>query len=286
MNTRHGPADVIIAAGGLGTRVHPWSRFIPKEFYPVNQRPGILHLFDEIRAIGPARVHFVYHPYYEPFIAWIRQLLTGGAGRYDSLVRLLGQQRRLTPFTLDGLCVEFVAQSGPYSDLSSLLNGAHAVRNEHFLLAFADNLYPDENPLTHLCQANEPTILVRAFAPDEAGRRGLVVAPAYNGRRSVVRVLEKPGRDTALALASEWGEENLFMVEGRFALTREFVHGADHRSCETGGEPKLSLALGRYAREHPVDIVVTASRVIDLATANPEATAELRLPISVGTGPR
>ena len=42
-------------AGGLGTRVHGWARFIPKEFYPVDGRPGITHLLEEIAALGPGR---------------------------------------------------------------------------------------------------------------------------------------------------------------------------------------------------------------------------------------
>jgi hypothetical protein len=57
------PALVVVAAGGLGTRVHPWARFIPKEFYPVVGRPGITLLLDEIVGLGPARVVIVYHPY-------------------------------------------------------------------------------------------------------------------------------------------------------------------------------------------------------------------------------
>jgi hypothetical protein len=49
------PALVVVAAGGLGTRVHPWARFIPKEFYPVVGRPGITLLLEEIAGLGPAR---------------------------------------------------------------------------------------------------------------------------------------------------------------------------------------------------------------------------------------
>lgn len=49
------PALVVVAAGGLGTRVHGWARFIPKEFYPVGGRPGITRLLEEIAGLGPAR---------------------------------------------------------------------------------------------------------------------------------------------------------------------------------------------------------------------------------------
>jgi 2-C-methyl-D-erythritol 4-phosphate cytidylyltransferase len=53
---------VVVAAGGLGTRVHHWARYLPKEFYPVGDRPGIAWLLEEIAGLGEARVVIVYHP--------------------------------------------------------------------------------------------------------------------------------------------------------------------------------------------------------------------------------
>jgi UTP-glucose-1-phosphate uridylyltransferase len=45
---------LVVAAGDLGTRVHAWTRFIPKEFHPVAGRPGITLLLEEIAGLGPA----------------------------------------------------------------------------------------------------------------------------------------------------------------------------------------------------------------------------------------
>jgi hypothetical protein len=47
--------DVVIAAGGLGTRRSEWSRYLPKEFFPVRGIPGIVHLMDEIARMGRVR---------------------------------------------------------------------------------------------------------------------------------------------------------------------------------------------------------------------------------------
>ena len=58
-------ALVVVAAGGLGTRVHDWARFHPREFYPVGGRPGITRLLEEIADLGPVRPAIIYHPYYE-----------------------------------------------------------------------------------------------------------------------------------------------------------------------------------------------------------------------------
>ena len=68
-------ALVVVAAGGLGTRVHPWARFIPKEFYPVGGRPGITRLLEEIARARPGpRGHRL-----PPVLRAVRRLGPAGA---------------------------------------------------------------------------------------------------------------------------------------------------------------------------------------------------------------
>ena len=70
--TRAKVVRVVVCAGGLGTRIPGWARYIPKEFYPVEGRPGIVHLLEEISVLGPAEVVIVCHPYYDAFTTWAR----------------------------------------------------------------------------------------------------------------------------------------------------------------------------------------------------------------------
>lgn len=82
-------ARVVVCAGGLGTRTASWSRYIPKEFYPVGGRPGIVHLLEEIAQLAPAEVVIVCHPYYRMFTAWARTALSQQAhDRYARQARL------------------------------------------------------------------------------------------------------------------------------------------------------------------------------------------------------
>lgn len=53
--TRAEAIRVVVCAGGLGIRIAGRARYIPKEFYPVEGRPGIVHLLEEISAPGPGR---------------------------------------------------------------------------------------------------------------------------------------------------------------------------------------------------------------------------------------
>ena len=98
------PSLVVVAAGGLGTRVRPWSQFIPKEWCPVGGQPGIVALLGEIAALGPARVAVVYHPYYEQFAAWAALVLgRGDHARYAAAAGIPAP-----PAVPGGVTVEFI----------------------------------------------------------------------------------------------------------------------------------------------------------------------------------
>ena len=172
-----------------------------------------------------------------------------------------------------GLNVSFLPQQDCYGDLSSVLTAAGQITAPRFLVAFADNLYPDANPLhsLHHAQDDGPALLARPFTIAEAHRRGVIIAPVRDGHRYVMDIAEKPDPAEALALLSRWGQDNLYVVEGRFLLTSHFLASIDQNRCRAAGEPKLSLALGHYAQSHPVAVVTTTSRVVDLASHQPQS---------------
>ena len=259
------PALVVIAAGGLGTRVHGWARFIPKEFYPVGGRPGITRLLEEIGALGPARVAIVYHPYYEPFAAWGRQVLSPSWH-----VRYCREAGLDIPAAVPpGVCVTLIPQQGPYGDLTSVFNGADCLAaRESLYIAFADNLYPGVSPLELLRDADGGVAVLastyrRALAPvrgislparQPTGNRG------RSRRWSKNRIRPRPGH-----WKTSTGTASLLMLEGRARLTAPFIRFArGHQDAAPRSEPKPSLALGAYAREHQVVAVPADAEVIDL----------------------
>jgi UTP-glucose-1-phosphate uridylyltransferase len=256
--------QVVVCAGGLGTRVAPWARHIPKEFHPVAGRPGILHLLDELTALAPARVVVVYHPFYEPFIAWAK--LTLGSGGQAAYQRAAGLPRTDLPLH-DQVDLQFIPQQGRYADVTSVVNGADHLRTvDDLLVAFADNLYPHDN--TSLALAAVPTgrtaVLVRPYRPAEAGHHGVVISRRLGSELVVAGLVEKPSRDRARGLENKHGASSLWLLEGRARLSGEFVDQLRGAWMTTGAEPKLSLAIRKYADREPVRLVVTHSTVTDL----------------------
>jgi UTP-glucose-1-phosphate uridylyltransferase len=253
-------ADVVIAAGGLGTRVRRWSRMIPKEFYPVEGQPGIIHLLHEIAALGRARVVIVYHPYYGPFVNWARHALDSGT--YQSPAGLIDAEP-IIPTTLDLI---WQPQHGRYADVTSLLNAVDYLDRDTVYLAFADNLYPGTNPLTALAAGPERgvAVLARPYTRTQAHRRGVIVTASTNGCRYLTDVVEKPDPRRAAQLEDQYGIDNLLLLEGRCRLTDDFIGYVQRWKATDPGEPKLAHAIRDYGRRYLVRIVTVDSAVIDL----------------------
>jgi UTP-glucose-1-phosphate uridylyltransferase len=261
------PVQVVIAAGGLGTRVHTWSRYLPKEFLPVDGQPGIIGVLEEIAQLGPAHVVIVYNPYYEVFAAWARQALSRyGKARYQRAARL----RHPEPDALQDTHIEFIAQDGPYADLTSIINAAdHFTKttSTHVLYtAFADNLYRGNNPMLTLHDAptTAPAVLVRPYQTEHAGSRGVIITRTTAAGRLMTGLIEKPGPTAAQRLERHHGTDNLFLLEGRTRLTTDFIDFARTYRGPSDTEPKLALALGIYARTKPVIVIPTNADVTDL----------------------
>jgi UTP-glucose-1-phosphate uridylyltransferase len=257
-------SQVVVCAGGLGTRVAPWARHVPKEFQPVAGRPGIMHLLDELTALAPARVVVVYHPFYEPFIAWARTTL--GDGGHAAYQRAAGLSRTDPP-PHEQLDLRFIPQRGRYADVTSVLNGADDLRAASGLfVAFADNLYPHDNPCLALSRvpAGYTAVLARPYHPAQASRRGVIVSHHLDGEPVLIDLVEKPCPQRSRRLENEHGPANLWLLEGRARLTRHFIDELRRMPVESGAEPKLSRALRRHATRAPIRLVVTHSAAIDL----------------------
>jgi hypothetical protein len=162
-----------------------------------------------------------------------------------------------------------VPQRGPYADLTSVLNGAdHLAASGDVYVAFADNLYPGDNPLLALRAAppGHPAVLGRAWRPELAASRGVIAAVRRGGQLLMHDLAEKPSPSAARSLEQRYGAGNPLLPEGRARLTSGFISFARGYQPPAGTEPKLALALAAYARTHPVAVTTTTSHVVDLGS--------------------
>ncbi|MFE5860208.1 hypothetical protein ACFQ77_06555 [Streptomyces virginiae] len=269
--------NVVIAAGGLGTRVAGWSPILPKELRPVEGRPGLLHILDEAAAIGATRAVVVHHPYYTALTDWTRQVIAPGAlARYQELADQPVDRR----IPADGLRVDFIAQRGRYADVTSALNGAQHLRSGDICLAFGDNVDPSHTALSGLVTAatpGTPAVLASPFDIKAAASHGVIICAGTGPVRTMAGLIEKPGPAHAAQLAADHGPDNLRLLQGRMRLTAGLVHYLSRASRLAAAEPKVSLALAAYARHHRVEIVTHSGPMIDLGTPDPVEAAAAEL---------
>jgi UTP-glucose-1-phosphate uridylyltransferase len=258
------PTGLVIAAGGLGTRVSGWSHIVPKEFRPVEGRPGLLHVLEEAAAAGAGRAVMVHHPYYTPLFDWTRQVLApGGLARYQELAQQPVSPRPPT----ENLRVDFIAQRGRYADITSALNGAEHLRSGAICLAFCDNVDPTHTALSTLLAAarpDAPALLADPFDVQAAASHGVVICAGSGPVRTMAGLVEKPDPTHAAQLAAAHDPDNLRLLLGRVHLTPELLHYLSATARRTAGEPRLSLALAAYARHHRVDVITNRNPMTDL----------------------
>lgn len=268
------PTGVVIAAGGLGTRVRGWSPILPKEFRPVGGRPGLLHVLEEAAAAGAERAVMVHHPYYTPLFGWIHQVLAPGAlARYQELA---DQPVSARP-PAENLWLDFIAQRGRYADITSALNGAQHLRSGNVLLAFCDNVDPTHTALRTLVTAaapRTPAILADPFDIRAATSHGVIICTGSGPVRTMAALVEKPDPAHAAQLAADHGPDNLRLLLGRVCLTPELLRYLSAAARRTATEPRLSLALAAYARHHRIDIITNNNPITDLGAPDPLAEAK------------
>lgn len=95
----------------------------------------------------------------------------------------------------------------------------------------------------------------------------MIAAVRHHSELLVRELTEKPGLTEATELERRYGTGQLRLLEGRARLTAGFVSFARGYRAPPGTEPKLALALDAYARQYPVSVSTTTTRVIDLGAS-------------------
>ncbi|UTI66619.1 sugar phosphate nucleotidyltransferase [Paraconexibacter antarcticus] len=269
--TRSLVTDAVVPVAGLGTRLAPLTRALPKELLPVGRAPVVGHVVEELAVCGIARVCFITrrgkgaildhfddphagHPV--SFLA-VRQPVQRGLG--DAV-----------------LCAEG-AVAGPFvvalGDAVLSAGGGHGA-----------------TVVTRLAEAFAAHGAVAAIAieqvePDAVSRYGIVAVgdPGDDGVLPVRGLVEKPGAATA---PSRWAAAARYVLSPAiFGALRATAPGA-------GGEVQLTDAIAALLRDggtvvavpllpgerrHDVGSPASYARAfVDLALDDPELGPGLR----------
>ncbi|MFA6161382.1 MAG: sugar phosphate nucleotidyltransferase [Patescibacteria group bacterium] len=234
----------VVPAGGYGTRFLPATKSIPKEMFPMGNKPIILHVVEELVASGIEEIIFIVSHHkqsIESFFA-ANEILEDfylKNGKKDQ-VKELQRIENLAEFS-------FVYTHPPYGNGGCLAAARHLLQDEPFVLVWADELIVTRGePRVRQCldvyeKYHKPVIsAVRIPNPEERKKYGMAELKPWKGEskvKKIIRIAEKPelGKEP-----SEWA------THGAYVLTPDVFKAFDKTVPGKGGELWLADILNNF----------------------------------------
>ncbi|MBQ9414121.1 MAG: UTP--glucose-1-phosphate uridylyltransferase [Clostridia bacterium] len=231
----------VIPAAGLGTRVLPVSKAMPKEMLPIVDKPAIQYIVEEAVQSG---------------ITDILIITNRGKGiiedHFDHAIEL---EERLAASGRDAELADIVKLShmaNIYFLRQKETKGlGHAVGcarsfvgDEPFAVLYGDDVILSDNPACgQLCRAYEQhgkgVVGIKEVSPDVIGKYcSLAVSPLSERTYSVTDMVEKPSPDKVMSL---------FSILGRCVLPPQIFDILDHTPPGAGNEIQLTDAMRELA---------------------------------------
>jgi UTP--glucose-1-phosphate uridylyltransferase len=233
----------VIVAAGLGTRMLPASKVIPKEILPVVDRPAIQVVVEEATAAGIEEIVIVVAPgrslvldHFEPAAELERHLEE--RGKYDllAMVRATNPSARITS----------AIQARPLGLGHAVLQAREAIGEEPFAVILPDDIFDAERPcLSQLIEVAEarkaPVVALMRVAREDSAKYGIVEAtPAGERLYRLHGMVEKP--EPAQAPSD-------LAIVGRYVLTPDIFALLAEGKQGAGGEIQLTDALLGLSRQ-------------------------------------
>lgn len=227
----------VILAAGMGTRMLPSSKVIPKEILPVVDTPAIQMVVEEAVASGIEEVVIVISPgkttvvdHFKPNLELERNLAARGKNDILEILRRSNNPAKIT----------VAEQSTPLGLGHAVLQARAAVGNEPFAVMLPDDIFDCERPcLRQLLDAaaakDAPVVALLKVERSEISKYGIVDAIAAGNRTYELRgMVEKPAPENA---------PSDFAIMGRYVLTPDIFAILAEGKPGAGGEIQLTDAL-------------------------------------------
>jgi UTP--glucose-1-phosphate uridylyltransferase len=234
----------VFPVAGLGTRLLPATKSIPKEMITVVDRPLIQYAVDEAREAGIEQLIFVTGRGKSALVDYFDSA-------YELEATMRGKGKSLDPLASSragfGELVT-VRQQQPLGLGHAVWCARHVVGDEPFAVLLPDELMMGRpNCLAQMMEAYEQVggnIVAALEVPqDETHQYGVVDPGETNGRLTEIRgLVEKPPQGTA--------PSNL-MLPGRYILQPDVMRSLDAQEPGAGGEIQLTDAMAKLIGQQP-----------------------------------
>ncbi len=268
----------IICAAGQGTRFLPMTKAMPKEMLPVIDKPIIQYVVEgavqagitDVIIVGsstkrPIEDHFDHQPELEESLR--------AKGKHEMADRLhaVGE---LANFI-------YLRQKGTYGNGTPVLNAAHLLQDEPFMVLFADDIFH--------CPVPQAVQMVEAFEKVQKPVISLIEVPMERAKSYGIAdvkgaidektfelsgVIEKPSPEET----PTFNGKAIGSVSG-YILTPDFMRYLETQQADKTGEIYLSHAINRMAAEDKVYGTLIDGKYLDCGSREKylEAIVEVAL---------
>ena len=234
----------IFPVAGLGTRLLPATKTIPKEMITVVDRPLIQYAVDEAREAGIEELIFVTGRGKSALVDYFDQ-----AFELEATLREKGKSLDvLEPSRARFGELVTVRQQRPLGLGHAVWCARHVVGDEPFAVLLPDELMMGRpNCLAQLVEAYERVggnVVAALEVPDsETHKYGVIEPGSSDGRLTEIRgMVEKPTPGTA---------PSSLMLPGRYILQPEVMRALDAQETGAGGEIQLTDAMAKLIGKQP-----------------------------------
>lgn len=232
----------VIPAAGLGTRVLPASKSMPKEMLPIVDKPAIQFIVEEAVAAGiediliiTNRGKEIIEDHFDHSIELEQRL--AAAGRKDTLKQVQALSSMAN--------IHFIRQRETKGLGHAVACAKAFVGDEPFAVLYGDDVILGDDPVCgQLCRAYEEygkaVVGIKEVTSEQILKYcSLAVSPIKNNLYAVTDMIEKPTPDKVMSL---------FSVLGRCVLTPDVFSILETTSPGAGGEIQLTDAMNVLAK--------------------------------------
>ncbi len=234
----------VLPVAGLGTRVLPASKVVPKELLPLVDKPTLQYIVEEAVAAGIEEIIFVssrskraIEDHFDSFPE-LEQALERKGNKKKELEELRRVQTMAKYLS--------VRQYEPRGLGHAVLCAREAIGDEPFVVMLGDDLVAPETPcLPRMLEIHEQyggsVLSLFTSPPEEISAFGVVaIEDLSQDTVKVTHLVEKPPAEEA--------PSNL-AVAGRYVLTPDIFDLIERTPAGKGGEIQITDALEMQARE-------------------------------------
>ena len=232
----------VIPAAGLGTRVLPATKAMPKEMLPIVDKPAIQYIVEEAAAAGieeiliiTSRGKGVMEDHFDRSPVLEQKLLDGGKkALYDQVVSIAEIAN-----------ITYLRQKEQKGLGHAILQAKNFVGDEPFAVLYGDDVIVSKDPVCgQLMRAYETygkacVGIKEVPAADISKYSSLAVKPREGNLYAIDNMVEKPQTEAEVL--------SLFSILGRCVLTPDIFDILEHTAPGAGGEIQLTDAMRELA---------------------------------------